>query len=158
MGSVPEHENKKQQTALRHQYYNDWIRFVFIENDRAPAVIPLGFSLSEFANGLLSGNVERKGNNVAAFAEAFNKFVPKLMTKWRIKSGEEEKPKAPESEWDKICRNTRLEKWPDEILKDQYDKYIKLYKESENDLIPMRSLAKGYFGRIEKELKKRELI
>ncbi len=158
MGSVPEHENKKQQTALRHQYYNDWLRFVFIDNDRAPAVIPLGYSLSEFANGLVSGNIERKGNNVAAFASAFNSFVPKLMTKWRIKNGEEKKPELPESEWDKVCRNTRLEKWPDEILKDQYDKYLDLYGTYQVELKGLRSLTEGYYGRIEKELKKRDLI
>lgn len=150
-GALPTDPDEKNQTAKRKRYMEDWLKFLFIENDRSPVYIPIGFLLAEFANGLVSGNFQRKGNNVAAFAECYLKSVPTLIKKWeKHNKPKEEVLRLEESEMDRLCKGD-CSNWPDDAIKDQYEKMDKIYEGDVPDSF------ESYYQKIETEIINRGL-
>jgi hypothetical protein len=52
-------------------------RLIFAGNNRVPDTIPFEIIWPEFSDGLVRGDIERKGNNMGALCEAFNKWITK---------------------------------------------------------------------------------
>lgn len=139
--SLPIHHNKKQQTALRANYFNEWMNHVIIKNNRLPLDVPIGFIFVEFANGLVSGQYERKGNNIASFAEAMRKAVDDVVRAWNVKT----KPKQlPEKQ------GTKLESLSDDKIRNLYEIMQMLGGADFNPLF-QNSQADSYFNRLKQE-------
>ncbi|MCP9290022.1 hypothetical protein [Gracilimonas sediminicola] len=152
LGSLPTHANEDQEVADQREYLANWIRFIFVENDRSPVNIPIGFLMAEFSNGLISGNFERKGNNVAAFAEAYKSAIPVLVKKWQQHNKPKDTtPKLPESEADRLCKGDIDKGWPDSVLLQQRDDMDMIYGEDKPEGI------NTYYQRVKDEIEKRGL-
>lgn len=143
--NLPSHHNKKQQTAIRAEYFNQWMIHTIIKNNRLPLDIPIGFIFVEFANGLVSGQYERKGNNIATFVEAMSKAVDDIVREWTKRN---EPPKLPEKQ------GTRLEKLPDHKIRELYDTIQMLGGVNFNPLF-QNSKAESYFNRLKSEYQAR---
>lgn len=143
--NLPSHPNKKQQTAIRAEYFNQWMIHTIIKNNRLPLDIPIGFIFVEFANGLVSGQYERKGNNIATFVEAMSKAVDDIVREWTKRN---EPPKLPEKQ------GTRLEKLPDHKIRELYDTIQMLGGVNFNPLF-QNSKAESYFNRLKSEYQAR---
>lgn len=145
IGQLPSHTNKKQQTALRANYFNEWMNHVIIKNNRLPLDVPIGFIFVEYSNGLVSGQYERKGNNIATFVQAMNGAINDIVRSWERYN----QPKAlPEK------KGTRLEKLPDHDIRNLYEIMLKLGGTNFNPLF-QNSKAESYFNRLRNEYEAR---
>ncbi len=144
---LPDSEDKKQRTALRANYFNDWIRFVIIKNNRLPLDIPIGYIFVEFSNGLVSGKYKRKGNNIATFAEAMNQAVDDIIRSWKIYNKPKELPPK---------RGTKLEGLSDEEILNQWEIVNKLGRDNlGRGVLFSGSKADSYFNRLHAEYERR---
>lgn len=139
--NLPSYHDKKQQTAIRAEYFNQWMSHVIIKNNRLPLDVPIGFIFVEFANGLVSGQYERKGNNIATFVESMSKAVDDIVREWTKRN---EPLKLPEK------KETKLESLPDHKIKSLFDTIQMLGGVQFNPLF-QNSKAESYFNRLRLE-------
>lgn len=144
---LPDHPDKKQQTAQRAEYFNQWLNHVIIKNNKLHLDIPIGFIFVEFANSLMSAQYERKGNNIASFAEAMRKAVDDISRSW-IKYN---KPKElPEK------RETKLENLSDDEIINLHTIVTNLGRDNLGTAVLFSSTkADSYFNRLADEYKRR---
>jgi hypothetical protein len=143
--NLPSHHDKKQQTAIRAEYFNQWMIHTIIKNNRLPLDIPIGFIFVEFANGLVSGQYERKGNNIATFVEAMSKAVDDIVREWTKRN---EPLKLPEK------KGTKLESLPDHTIRDLFQTIQMIGGVQFNPLF-QNSKAESYFNRLKSEYEAR---
>ncbi len=147
LGQLPDSSDSKQRTALRANYFNDWLNFVILKNNRLPLDIPVGFIFVEFSNGLVSGKYERKGNNIATFAEAMSKAVDDIIRSWKLYN----KPKALPPK-----KGTRLENLSDEDILNLWEIVNKLGRDNlGKGVLFSGTKADSYFNRLDSEYERR---
>lgn len=140
-GNIPSHTDKKQQTALRANYFNEWMNHVIIKNNRLPLDVPIGFIFVEFANGLVGGQYERKGNNIATFVQAINKAVDDISRSWAKQNQPKQLPEK---------RATRLENLPDSDIQRLYE-IVEMIGGKEFNPLFQGFGAEAYFNRLRTE-------
>lgn len=143
--NLPVHHNKKQQTANRAEYFNQWMNHVIIKNNRLPLDIPIGFIFVEFANGLVAGKYNRKGNNIATFVQAMGEAVDDIVREWTKRT---EPAKLPEK------KGTKLENLSDYQIRNLYE-IIQMIGGVQFNALFQNSGAESYFNRIKEEYQTR---
>lgn len=144
---LPEHRDKKQQTALRAEYFNQWLNHVIIRNNKLHLDIPIGFIFVEFSNNLMSAQYERKGNNIASFAEAMRLAVDDISRSWIKYNKPQELPEK---------KGTRLENLSDDEIINLYTIVTNLGRDNLGTAVLFSSTkADSYFNRLNSEYERR---
>jgi len=114
---------------------------VIIKNNRLPLDVPIGFIFVEYANGLVSGQYERKGNNIATFVQAMNQAINDIVKGWEKQNEPKQLPEK---------RATKLESLPDHDIQNLYDIVVMIGGKDFNPLFQGFG-AEAYFNRLKTE-------
>lgn len=146
---LPEDKSK------RISYINEFHNKVAVNNPLFPEDLPFGFVYGAFVNAVMYDRVELKGHNIHAFISAFKRWITQMGVEDNLReSYYRENPEARPNK--KEPESTKLEDWPDQWIKEQYETICMIFKDH-NGKIPIfqTSGAKSYFNRIKSEYGKR---
>lgn len=138
-------------------YVNRFHRKMTLDNNHCPGDIYFDVIYTSFCSAVLNGSIELpeyQPHAVKNQVKAFRKWITSGNTLDRLyekfyKYYPSQKPKQIEN------KSTKLEDWPDEWIKDQYEKICIIFEQDGNVPIFETSGAKSYFNRIKDEYVKR---
>lgn len=134
------------------QYVMRVLDSLTVNNPYYPDEVPFDIVLPRFYAQVVSGQVERKGNNISAIIGAFRSWISRpgveqsLIQQWRY-----EQPGSVPKELSQGNLPERIEDWPRDEVKGALDAYLKLKQTSPDELEILDKEAPGadnYFQRL----------
>lgn len=141
---------------------SEMYRIVFVDNHRVPDDIPFVIIWEEFSDGLIRGDIERKGNNMGALCQAFNDWITQERVRNLIREvfrrefperqhkqlqGATNFDEPDKFEINKLTAGKKVEEWPAEAIEDTL-KSLKTLSGSEQDFIEERLRAGKFISRV----------